>query len=122
GVQLSTCIGSAPLRETATPFGITEGNYTYFTNDIDAFVSYKTEYGDPRLGLGISIYEGWAYQEQVGAVNPVEYQFHFREDEWKWLKIFAGYRVKFKKGHYLALDIGAVAVWSISLEAGFTFM
>jgi hypothetical protein len=122
GARLSTQIGSADFEETAFVGGLIAGNYTFFANDIDATLHYKTEYGTPFVGLGISIYEAWMYGEEQGTLNAAQYQYHFREGEWQWLKFLVGYRMKFKKGHYIALELAGVGLWSASLEAGFYFM
>jgi hypothetical protein len=120
GARLQVQIASAPFDGALMNYGAVEGWITTFTNDLDVFAGYKTQYGTPRGGLGISIYECWSHQEQVADPTPADYKFHFREAQW--IKVFLGYRYETKEKFYFGFEFSIVAQWSFGLEIGYVIM
>jgi len=113
-------IGSSYFETALMPYGLVNGYITIFTNDFDVLGSYKTDFGTPWVGLGLSIYECWSHQETEAAIPAVDYKFHFREDQW--VSVVAGYRLDLEKGHYFAVEFSLVSKWSMQFEFGYMFM
>ncbi|MCU0722904.1 MAG: hypothetical protein MUC63_04710 [Planctomycetes bacterium] len=120
GARLQVQVSSAPFDSAGMSYGIVEGWITTFTNDLDLFAGYKTPYGTPRGGLGISIYECWSHQEEVADPTPADYKFHFREAQW--IKVFLGYRYETKDKFYFGVEFSIIAQWCFGLEIGYQVM
>jgi hypothetical protein len=120
GGRWTTHIASAYFDTAIMPYGFVNGYVTIFTNDIDAIASYRTDFGTPSIGMGLSIYECWSHQETEAAVPAVDYKFHYREEQW--FSVLAGYRLELEEGHYFAVEIYLVSKWSLQFEVGYKFM
>jgi hypothetical protein len=122
GARLQVQVASAPFDSAMMAYAgkVIEGWITTFTNDLDLFAAYKTPYGTPRGGIGISIYECWSHQEEIDTNNAAEYKFHFRETQW--LKVLLGYRYETKDKFYFGLEFNIVAQWNCALEVGYQVM
>ncbi|GEM_PF-3159215 len=118
-VRWSMNAASAYFEESWMLWGKVDGYITIFTNDFDVTAGYKTKFGTPYAGLGLSLYEGWSHQEEVDDPTPADYKFHFRETQW--FQVLAGYRVDLESGHFMAAEFSLVSQWSFRLEMGYKF-
>lgn len=120
GARVLTHVGSAPFEESAMIWGVVEGWLTYLAFDTEVVASYKTKYGAPWAGLGMSLYRGWSHQETVADNTPEDYHFDFRES--MPFSFVGGYRVESKDGLFIALEFAMIGKWSFGMEVGMKVM
>lgn len=120
GARYRMTIASAPFDEHTIWYDTVEGWYTIWVNELAVVGKYKTPYGTPRLGVGISLYKAWSHQEEVASATPVDYHFLFRETQF--IQFLVGHTVETKEGWYMSLEFQIIGPWGAEVEVGYKFM